>query len=185
MSDCYIGEIRAFPYSYVPYGWLLCDGTTYNTGQYPALASLLGNTFGGNWPATFTVPDLRQRIAVSVGEANELKPHNFELGKPIGEAAVQLSYYPRHTHTLQKKNVKGGALAKTSRPNIHSNFGQVTGPNNTTYMASSPGSATTQLSPNMLSFFGKQPVAPHENRQPFLNMLYAIAHDGEYPVPED
>lgn len=41
-----------------PVGWLFCDGRKYAVTQYPALARLLGNRFGGDGTTTFAVPDL-------------------------------------------------------------------------------------------------------------------------------
>ena len=46
MSDPYLGEIRAFPYSYVPKGWALCNGAVLEISKYPQLFALLGNDGG-------------------------------------------------------------------------------------------------------------------------------------------
>lgn len=43
-------------------GWLLCDGTIYNSVDYPDLAAKLGTTYGGNGTTTFGVPDLISRF---------------------------------------------------------------------------------------------------------------------------
>lgn len=185
MSDCYIGEVRAFPYTYIPEGWLLCDGTKYNVSQFQALASLLGDSFGGNWPNTFGVPDLRQRVAVSVGMAASNAPEfDFPYAQYVGEPIVSILNYPAHTHTLQKKNIKGGAAAKVSKPDIHSNLGQLTTAT-VTYFASSTAQPNAALAPQTLSPLGQSPAQPHENRQPYLSLFYAIAYTGEYPVPAD
>lgn len=56
--DYYLGEIELFPYSFVPMGWLLCNGTTLNIVQNSALYSLIGNKFGGNGTTTFALPNL-------------------------------------------------------------------------------------------------------------------------------
>lgn len=41
-----IGGIIVYTGATVPKGWLLCDGSTYNSLSYPALASVIGTTFG-------------------------------------------------------------------------------------------------------------------------------------------
>jgi microcystin-dependent protein len=44
-----------------PAGWLLCDGTLYQTGQYPDLFAAIAYKFGGSGNY-FNVPDMRQRF---------------------------------------------------------------------------------------------------------------------------
>ena len=66
--DEYIGMITAFAGSYIPDGYLACDGATYNIYQYQALYSLIGTTYGGDLSkSTFKVPDLRGRSIISTG----------------------------------------------------------------------------------------------------------------------
>src|SRR5262245_45891851 len=47
------GAIMAFYGTTAPSGWLICDGSSFSSSNYPALATLLGGT---------TLPDLRQRF---------------------------------------------------------------------------------------------------------------------------
>lgn len=51
-----VGTITAYAGVDVPDEWLVCDGTSYRKGDYPALAAVLGATGAGS---EFTVPDLR------------------------------------------------------------------------------------------------------------------------------
>ncbi|MTV50429.1 tail fiber protein [Heliobacillus mobilis] len=55
-----VGEIRLFAFtSFVPQGWLKCDGSLYNWQSYQPLYALIGNIYGGNAQQnTFAVPDL-------------------------------------------------------------------------------------------------------------------------------
>ena len=57
--DYFLGQIELFPYSFVPYGWLLCNGQLLNIPQQSALYSLIGNKFGGDGRTTFAVPNLQ------------------------------------------------------------------------------------------------------------------------------
>ena len=41
-----IGGIIVYTGATIPKGWLLCDGSTSNSLTYPALASVIGTTFG-------------------------------------------------------------------------------------------------------------------------------------------
>ncbi|MBX7240360.1 MAG: phage tail protein [Bacteroidia bacterium] len=64
------GTIVAFGGTTPPAGWLLCDGTSYNAAQYPALYAAILFNFGGQG-ANFNVPDLRGRFLRGVdGNAN-------------------------------------------------------------------------------------------------------------------
>ncbi|HEX2924680.1 MAG TPA: tail fiber protein [Ruminiclostridium sp.] len=53
-----LGEIELFPFTFVPRGWMLCNGQTLNIAQYQALYSLLGAAYGGDGRSTFAVPNL-------------------------------------------------------------------------------------------------------------------------------
>ena len=58
MSDCYLGEVRAFPFGFVPRGWTPCQGQLLRVDENPALAGLLGATYGGDGKSTFALPTL-------------------------------------------------------------------------------------------------------------------------------
>ncbi len=53
-----LGEIELFPFTFVPRGWLLCNGQTLNIAQNQALYSLLGISYGGDGVTTFALPNL-------------------------------------------------------------------------------------------------------------------------------
>ena len=60
MDDYYIGEIALFPYGYIPYGWLRCDGSYLDIKSNQALYSLIGSKFGLSADKTkFAIPDLQ------------------------------------------------------------------------------------------------------------------------------
>lgn len=56
----------------VPEEWLVCDGSTYRKGDYPALAAALGATGAGS---EFTVPDLR-----GSGQPHNNLPPSYTVG---------------------------------------------------------------------------------------------------------
>jgi microcystin-dependent protein len=56
--DPTLGQITCFAGSYVPKGFLACDGRTLRMNDYPALGQWLGNTFGGDAASTFGLPNL-------------------------------------------------------------------------------------------------------------------------------
>ncbi|MES2180165.1 MAG: tail fiber protein [Gemmatimonadota bacterium] len=61
----FVGEVRLFPTTTTPDGWLPCDGRRIGVDQYEALFTLIGTTFARPGD-TFPIPDLRQ-IAVPAG----------------------------------------------------------------------------------------------------------------------
>lgn len=57
----FLGQIAIFPFSFVPAGWQLCAGQLLPINQYPALFSLIGNTFGGDGRSNFALPDYQNQ----------------------------------------------------------------------------------------------------------------------------
>lgn len=73
-----IGTIISFMGTNPPFGYLICDGSTYNISQYPDLANFFKdqfgtkNNFGGDGETTFAVPDLRNMFLRGYhGESDE------------------------------------------------------------------------------------------------------------------
>ena len=62
MSDYsyYLGQICLFPYTYVPKGFIECNGDPLPIRSYEALFSLLGTKYGGDGESLFFLPDLRK-----------------------------------------------------------------------------------------------------------------------------
>jgi len=80
--DPFLGEIRLFPYSYVPKGWAACDGSTLQINQNQALFALLGTVFGGDGKTTFALPPSGEYIRVPAQSGGlEVKLHR-ELKDP-------------------------------------------------------------------------------------------------------
>lgn len=86
------GMIMAYAGVNVPDGWLMCDGTSYRKGDYPALAAALGATGTGG---EFMVPDLRGRFLMGVSDAHPLASSGGE------EAHVlTVEEMPAHSHPM-------------------------------------------------------------------------------------
>jgi microcystin-dependent protein len=93
MADPFIGEIRLFGFPRVPDGWLACSGQSVSIGQYEALYTLIGTTYGGDGVQTFQLPDLRGRVPIGQGGT-------FVVGQNAGEEQHSLSNMeiPAHSH---------------------------------------------------------------------------------------
>lgn len=96
--DPFLGGIYLVPYNFAPRGFAFCNGQLLSIAQNTALFSLLGTTFGGNGVSTFSLPDLRGRVAVGVGQGSGLNYIN--LGEIGGSETVTIltNNMPTHTH---------------------------------------------------------------------------------------
>ena len=83
-----VGEIRAGVFTTAPYGWLLCNGSSFDKGKYPRLAALLPGGY---------VPDMRETVLS--GRKNET------LGSVTGSNVMSV---PRHTHGVLTALSSGG-----------------------------------------------------------------------------
>ncbi|OYO29002.1 phage tail protein [Janthinobacterium sp. PC23-8] len=88
--DSFIGTIMSVGFSFVPRGWMSCNGQLISINQNQALYSVLGTQYGGDGQNTFGLPDLRGRVAVgaSVGAAGRI---NATMGVAGGNAATTIS----------------------------------------------------------------------------------------------
>ncbi|MDP1663585.1 MAG: tail fiber protein [Methylobacter sp.] len=191
--DAFIGEVRAFPYSYIPQGWFACDGSLQSIASYQALYSLLGTTYGGDGRATFGLPNLQGRTVIGIGQGPGLQ--DITKGEKLGAVHVALTsinQLPAHNHAIVEEIIppSTGTSNMTAKPTVGSSWlsrcMQVTGRTaaNTinSYVKPAAGiSADTPLHPNSIGYNagGSQ---GHENRQPYLTMVYCINYDGVYPI---
>ncbi|MHB8465057.1 MAG: phage tail protein [Acidimicrobiales bacterium] len=174
MDEPYIGEIRLFAGDFAPAGWRLCDGATLQVRENTPLYAVLGNEFGGKAPATFALPDLRDRVPMQAGQGPELS--NRPFASAGGQAGVSLTeaQVPAHDHAPMGLETPG---------NQDSPAGGV-------WARSAPGSAPYHGGkPAYDAPFNKDALAstgggsPHNNRQPYLGLSYCIAVVGIFPAP--
>jgi microcystin-dependent protein len=62
-----LGEIRLFPFNFVPRGWAACNGALLPIQQNQALFALIGPTLGGDGRTNFALPDLRTNSPLPAG----------------------------------------------------------------------------------------------------------------------
>ena len=98
MSDPYIGEIRLVGFNFAPQDWLPCDGSLLQiaSGQYQALFSVIGITYGGDGITNFALPNLNGRGIVGAGSTY----HCGAVGGAV-QAALTMQTMPAHTHGAQ------------------------------------------------------------------------------------
>jgi microcystin-dependent protein len=160
----YIGELRLMSFALVPKHWIPCDGQLLpKNDDNAALFALISTTYGGDGVSNFAVPDLRGRVPVGSGEA-------WELGKVIGSEQTTLTadQIPPHTHQLY------GTTDSAISPNP---VGAVLASENGIYATYDP-EAVTPLEPASIATVGGE---PHENRPPYLGLVWCIAISGFFP----
>lgn len=182
MADPFIGEIRAFAFTYAPMNWATCDGQILQINQNQALFSLLGTTFGGDGKTTFGLPNLQGRAPMSFGSGSGLTPR--DLGEQVGEASVSLTTnaFPAHTHGLAV--VSNANADKTDVANHYLSKGGNPGRPFTAINSYQPlPTVGTHLAADAVQPAGTAtgPIS-HTNMQPYLPVLLCIALYGVWPT---
>lgn len=170
--DCYLGEIRLLPYvkgAPTADGWVPCDGRLLSIQQNQALYSLLGNRFGGTYPQTFALPDLRGRTPLDATVSAD-----YPVGASGGAETVALApaQTPAHTHNFNAvaqtgttPSFAGSLYASSNSPPF------VYGP--------MPPANVQPLASDSVTVSGAGEA--HNNMQPFLALVLCIATKGNYP----
>lgn len=170
-----LGEIKISPITFIPKGWLECNGQILSIAQNQALFSLLGTTYGGNGQTTFALPDLRGRIAI--GSGIDPSGITYVKGSVEGTESTTLSpnNLPLHNHTLKVYNGPGDT-------NIAAGNSLATGQTldlNEVDASYSTAAPTTPLSLQTVS--SPTSGTPIDNRQPYITLSYIICTSGMYP----
>lgn len=107
------GVVVPFAGTVAPAGWLLCDGKTYNIGEYQRLFQVIGNTYGGDGISTFKVPDFRGKTFWG-GDASNVGtnlaagiPNHYHVFSTMGN---NNGYFPgtKDTKEIDRANTGSG-----------------------------------------------------------------------------
>lgn len=77
------GSIIAFGGITPPTGYLMCDGTSYLRGTYPALFAVLGTNYGSADGTHFNVPDMRGRVPVGTDNAGGTSSNRIQRSSTL------------------------------------------------------------------------------------------------------
>ncbi len=132
------GAIIQYAVATPPTGWLACNGGTFSSTTYPALATLLGDTYGVHSGTTYYLPDLRGRVPVGSGAVTDTGglTQTFSLGEKSGELkhTIASTELPQHSHD----NALTGTTQFASTGHSHRHIAQG-GLNSGSYIAISAG----------------------------------------------
>jgi microcystin-dependent protein len=90
-----VGTIVQYAGTSAPGGWLLCQGQSVSRTEYPELFAVIGSAYGSGGSSSFSLPDLRGRVAMGPNSPN------YNLAQTGGSVAQTLttSHLPAHSHT--------------------------------------------------------------------------------------
>lgn len=191
--DNYIGEIKAFPYTFVPEGWLLCNGQSLPAGNnnnaqlYQLLYLVIGTNYGGTPNQNFNLPNLMGVVPMGAAGSNA-QPNNIAVGIAAGTESVTLnsSQTPQHSHNIK-------AFFRVAGKNMLTNI-----PSGNSYLTNGGSFSSTPNIPiltfsnsnNQSIALGSQTITPttavntvvaHENRMPYLSLQWGICYQGTLP----
>jgi microcystin-dependent protein len=169
MSQPFLGEIKIVAFNFAPKGWAQCNGQLLPINQNQALFSILGTTYGGDGRVNFALPEFRGRIPIHQG-------NGFLLGNAGGEEfhTVTQSEMPAHNHFVNASSTQADStFIQVTSPASQNLFGTVVG-------GIYGGVAALQtMNPESVTNVGGSQA--HENRQPYLALLFVIALQGIFP----
>lgn len=102
-----VGAVIAFGGPTPPVGWLVCDGSTFSSVTYPALAAVVGDAFAVHVGTTYTLPDLKSRVPIGAGTFR---------ARGANEGIAEALRDPGHTHGAGSYGVpvSGGSWANSN-----------------------------------------------------------------------
>ena len=174
MTEPYLGEVQILGFGFAPVNWAQATGQLIPLRQSTALYALYGTTFGGDGSNNFGLPNMAARTACGTGGSPGNSPR--VIGETFGTTNVALTgvQMPMHTHGFSDYQPEGvGKLSGV--PSATSGIGTTNGLN-----IFAPVGQATSLNPAAVSMSGNG--IPHENRQPFLGLIYAVAMTGIFPA---
>jgi microcystin-dependent protein len=182
MANPFVAEIRLFACNFAHTGWALCAGQLLPISQNTALFSLLGTFYGGDGKSTFALPNLQGMVPIGQGQGPGLTDRF--IGEIDGESSVTLTnvQMPLHSHTMNATATPGTATSSTNGQLAMASAGgsKTSAGSNVNFYSSSPGKATTFLSPGAIQAAGQS--QPHNNMMPYVGLNYCIALQGVFPA---
>lgn len=182
-----IGEIKMFAGSFVPRGWLFCNGQLLSIAEYQALYSILGTIYGGDGRYTFALPDLTGRVPLGSGQSENSTLTPRIPGEIGGAETITLSeeHLPVHTHEASgqiKCNFNPGTPATATSP-VNGTFANIanSGSNDVKIYNSASPNNTMAADGVKVDVKNTGSGEAHYNMQPYLAVSFIIAVEGIYP----
>jgi microcystin-dependent protein len=168
----------------VPVNWAECNGQLLPIHKWQALYSLLGTRYGGNGQTQFALPDFRGLLPLGQGQGSGLS--SYAVGQQGGSDQVDLSEneLPAHSHSMQVSNNEADAAGNGPVPTdqLLARGGYDDGISAGAIAFYSPSiEPLVEMNAQQASITGGS--MGHNNRSPFLTVMFIIALQGVYPPP--
>jgi microcystin-dependent protein len=186
--DPILGQITFFAFNFIPMGWAPCTGQFLNVMQNQALYSLLGVQFGGSYPNTFALPDLRGKVILGQGPG-----YNFASSGGFATTTLTINNLPAHPHNATLTLINATTTVKANTAPGTNNTPSSRSGNAIGILATDKGTMYNNIAPTVdlnvggNTVGGSVTVAPAGGNQAFSNMPPycvlnpAIAIEGLYP----
>lgn len=108
-----VGQVLTYAGSTLPTGQIQANGAQLPIIQQQALFSIIGNTYGGNFPVTFAVPNLAGRAATEAGTAPGLLSQTLGENAGAQDTTLTVANLPPQPLTLAngRTSILGGGQA--------------------------------------------------------------------------
>jgi microcystin-dependent protein len=116
-----IGQVQTYAGPSLPTGQIAANGQQVPISQNQALFSVIGNTYGGDFPLSFAVPNLAGRTAVGAGAAPGLTPQLLGATAGAQSTTLTVANLPPQTLTLPTGKtglVGGGQSFSLQQPSL-------------------------------------------------------------------
>ena len=107
-------------------GWLLCDGTSYSTTDYPDLFTVIGYTFGGS-NSQFNVPNCSDKFLQM--DTSKTIGQNIEAGLPNIDMSASFYLIEAHGRFIGLSNNTGSVYGEDAGAIENANGGGDVGSN--------------------------------------------------------
>lgn len=163
------GTVVPFAGDTQPGGWLLCDGTSYNSSDYFTLFTIIGYKYGGSGD-TFYVPNLCGRTPIGAGSGGGLTSRTLAATGGEESHTLTISEMPSHNHDV------------TDPGHTHTYYNQSNSTNpavslTTMGVADDTNEVhNTSSSTTGISIQNRGGGAAHNNMQPYLVLNFIIKY---------
>ena len=180
----FMGTVKLFAFNWEVKNWAFCDGRLMSIAQNTALFSLLGTTYGGDGHTTFALPDLRGRVAISIGQGPGLSDYVGGQVSGTENNSLFVSNLPPHNHTghvvvsstqSSASTAARGAAIATPGTSSGRDFTPTLG-----YTAAGVNPDTPLADTTVVTNLTGSGL-PVNNLQPYLAMSYQICLYGIFP----